>query len=283
MKIILKLNKTVQENAAIYFEKSKKAKKKLDGALEAIEKSKKKLEKEKAKFEEEQVLENEKQKKAANKRIKKHWYEKFRWFVSSEGFLVIGGRDATTNEIVIKKHTDNDDIVFHTDMSGSPFFVVKSKIKIKDGKETKTTKKPTEITLQEVANATVVYSRAWKLGMSASEVFHVLPEQVTKSANTGEFLPKGAFMIRGKTTYMKAGKMEVAIGIKEFDENGKKVIIVISGPESAISNQTKDFIVLQQGKDKVSDIAKKVRKKFGGELDDIIRALPSGAFSIRKR
>ena len=90
-------------------------------------------------------------------------------------------------------------------------------------------------------------------------------------------------MIRGKTTYLKPTKMQVAVGIKETEEKGKKVIQVVSGPVSAISKQTKDFIVLEQGRDKVSDIAKTVRKKFGGELDDIIRALPSGGFRLKKR
>ncbi|MBT5272069.1 DUF814 domain-containing protein [Candidatus Woesearchaeota archaeon] len=281
MKIILKLNKTVQENAAIYFEKAKKAKKKLDGALEAIERSRKNLEKEKKKYEKDQEKEKV---KPVKREVKKQWYNKFRWFVSSEGFLVIGGRDATSNEIVIKKHTDKEDVVFHTDMSGSPFFVVKSNTQINDeGKEVKATKKPTKITLQEVSDATASFSRAWKLGMSTLEVFHVTPEQVTKTANPGEFLPKGAFMIRGKTTYLKPTKMQVAVGIKETEEKGKKVIQVVSGPVSAISKQTKDFIVLEQGRDKVSDIAKTVRKKFGGELDDIIRALPSGGFRLKKR
>lgn len=279
MKIILKLNKSVQENAAIYFEKAKKAKKKLDGAVEAIERSRKKLEKEQAKYQKESEKQEQKAEKAAMKRTKKYWFEKFRWFVSSEGFLVIGGRDATTNEIVIKKNTIEGDIVFHTDMSGSPFVVVKSSISMKEvGKEEKATKKPTEITLDEGANATVIFSKAWKLGMSASEVFYVNPDQVSKSANAGEYLQKGSFMIRGKTNYLDAGIMEVAVGVLHTDEGD----VVISGPESAISMQTKDYIVLQQGKDKVSDIAKLVRKQFGGELDEIIRMLPAGAFRVKK-
>ena len=32
-------------------------------------------------------------------KLHKEWYEKFRWFYSSEGFLCIGGRDSTTNDI----------------------------------------------------------------------------------------------------------------------------------------------------------------------------------------
>jgi len=55
------------------------------------------------------------------KKRKREWFEKFRWFYSSEGFLVVGGRDATTNEILIKKHTDKDDLVFHTDAINAIF------------------------------------------------------------------------------------------------------------------------------------------------------------------
>ena len=44
MQIEIDLNKTVEENAGIYFNLAKKAKKKLKGAEEAIKKSKKQLE-----------------------------------------------------------------------------------------------------------------------------------------------------------------------------------------------------------------------------------------------
>lgn len=32
-----------------------------------------------------------------------HWFEKFNWFISSEGYLVLSGRDAQQNEILIKR------------------------------------------------------------------------------------------------------------------------------------------------------------------------------------
>ena len=70
-------------------------------------------------------IKEEEQVKRPNIEIKREWYEKFRWFISSEGFLVIGGRDATSNEIVIKKHADKNDLVFHTDIKGSPFHLSK--------------------------------------------------------------------------------------------------------------------------------------------------------------
>jgi predicted ribosome quality control (RQC) complex YloA/Tae2 family protein len=130
MRIKLDVTKSLEKNAEVYFEKSKKAKHKLKGATEALQKTKDKLTRLEAESKIEVV------KKAA---VKREWYEKFRWFFSSEGFFCIGGRDAVTNEIVIKKHTEKDDIVFHTAMAGSPFFVVKT-----EGK------KAGEATLREV-------------------------------------------------------------------------------------------------------------------------------------
>ncbi|MBW3004164.1 DUF814 domain-containing protein, partial [Candidatus Woesearchaeota archaeon] len=162
MKITLHLDKSLEENASIYYDKAKKYKKKIQGAKEALEKTEQKLKKLEKKKPEPKNLETK-------GTIKREWYEKFRWFNSSENFLVICGRDATSNEIVIKKHTDKDDIVFHTSMPGSPFCVIKTKGKT-----------PTERTLEEAAQQTASYSKAWKLGIAAAEVFHVKPDQVSK-------------------------------------------------------------------------------------------------------
>jgi len=257
--IELFLNKSIEENASDYFEKAKKLKKKVRGAKEAVGKYEKKLnqlEKKKAKEKEsyeERIVEK--------KKVKKEWYDKFRWFISSEGFLVIGGRDATTNEIIIKKHTDTNDIVFHTDISGSPFFIVKT-----EGK------KVGEATMHETADATVTFSRVFKLGQSSSPVFHVKPEQVSKEAQSGEYLTKGAFMIRGKTNYIE-NKINLAIGKLE---SGK----LMAGPLEAVKKHCKDHIELVQGDSKSSAIAKKIKHKLGGDLDDIIRVLPAGGIDL---
>ncbi|MFA6889348.1 MAG: NFACT RNA binding domain-containing protein, partial [Candidatus Woesearchaeota archaeon] len=105
MEITLNFTKTIHENAALYYDKAKKAKKKSDGAKKALEISSQKL----AQLEKETI---ELPKQQMVQPVKREWYDKFHWFYSSEGFLVIGGRDAITNEIVIKKHTDPKDLVF---------------------------------------------------------------------------------------------------------------------------------------------------------------------------
>lgn len=258
MELEIYLEKTVEQNAEVYFEKAKKAKKKLGGALKALEETKKKLEKLEA--EKEKELAKIEQKAVEKKERKTEWYEKFHWFVSSEGFLCIGGRDATSNEIVIKKHTEENDLVLHTDMAGSPFFV------IKDGQ------KAGEETIKEAAQATAGYSKAWKLGLSVLDVFYVKPEQVTKKAKSGEFMPKGAFMVYGKTQYLRPS-LEMAIGVR-----GEQVI---GGPVLAIKKNAEKFVVVVPGKLKKSDVAKRIKKKIGGDLDEIEKFLPSGGCGIK--
>ena len=267
MQVILQLNKTVEQNAELYFAKAKKNKKKIEGVLKAIaiaEQKQQELEEKKERLKE-QILEKEKE-NVQKTAVKKEWYEKFRWFFSSEGFLVIGGRDATTNEIVVKKHADKHDFIFHTDMAGSPFFIVKT-----EGR------KPGQQTLQEAANATAIYSRAWKKGLVSNEVFYVTPEQVSKTANPGEYMGKGAFMIRGKTTYLNPD-MRFAIGCDEKEQK------IIAGPKSAIQQKTKNWIEVVQGEEKVSDLAKKIKHHLkAGDLDTIIAMLPSGGCALSKR
>ncbi|MBW2986744.1 DUF814 domain-containing protein [Candidatus Woesearchaeota archaeon] len=266
MEIKLDLRKSVEQNASAYFDKAKKAKKKIEGVNKALVKFEKEhstmlAKKEEALAKEKEILERKKQKE--EKQRAKQWYEKFRWFISSEGFLCIGGKDATTNEIVIKKHTDKDDIVFHTEAPGSPFFVVKT-----EGK------KVGAATIKEVAQATADYSRAWKMGLSTTDVYWIKPEQVSKEAKAGEYIAKGSFMIYGKRNQLEP-VLQVAVGVLS---DGR----VMGGPVDAVKKNCGKFVILVQGKKKKSDIAKKIQQKIGGDLDDIISALPAGEFEIKE-
>ena len=259
--LVLDLTKNIDENAAVYFEKAKKIKKKIEGAEKALRENLKKLSELEGK-KEKIILEKSKQEKL--KERKQEWYEKFRWFISSEGFLVIGGRDATSNEIVVKKHTEPDDLVFHTDMAGSPFFVVKS-----DGREIG------EKTKEETADATCTFSRAWKLGLQTSSVFYVKPEHVSKKTKAGEYMGKGAFMIYGKTNYI-SNKVNLAVGVTDNQQ-------IMAAPLEAVKANCKKYIVLEQGNEKASAVAKYIKHKINGSIDEIIRALPSGGVKIKKQ
>ena len=248
-KIILELKKSVEQNASDYFEKAKKQKKKIEGAKKAMMQQQEKL----------IALEKEAPKEEAKKHVevrKKNWYEKFKWFFTSDGLLCVAGRDATTNEIIIKKHAEKNDLVFHTDMAGSPFIVMKIP---KEGMEV------SKESLQEAADFVCVHSKAWKLGMATTPAFYVKPEQVTKEANTGEYLSKGSFVIRGKTNYVTP-TMNYAVCIKDG--------AVMGGPINAIKKYATEYIEIVQANEKTSDAAKIIQKKIGGDLDEIISVLP---------
>ncbi|PLW79347.1 hypothetical protein C0585_08020 [Candidatus Woesearchaeota archaeon] len=250
MEVKLKIKKSVEENAAEYFDAAKKAKKKVEGAKKALVESLKKLEKEKLKQEK---LEKELDKPKIEK--KKQWFHKFRWFITSEGFLCVGGRDATTNEIIVKKHAEKEDIVFHTDMAGSPFVV------LKDGK------KAGVVSLQECADFTAAHSKGWKMGLATLKVFYVDSSQVTKEAQSGEYLQKGSFMIRGKTNYVDP-TMNYAVCVHEG--------FAMGGPVKAVKKHS-NYVELIQGDEKTSDTAKKLKKLLDyDDVDDLIRALPIG-------
>ncbi len=261
MKVTFDLSKTIEENANVFYEKSKKAKKKLKGVKKALEKTTERILKLKTKKEK---FEDSKTDEKVAKR-KKQWYEKFRWFISSEGFLCIGGRDATTNDILIKKHMEKDDLVFHTQIIGSPFFVVKAEGK-KIGKDT----------IQEASQACASFSRAWQHGMATTEVYYIKPNQVKHELG----LPKGTFMIYGQRTYLTP-VVELALGVTEKG-------VVMCGPRKAIEKNCTVFFMVKQGNKKKSDAAKTLKKLFKdkvgmeSEMDDIISVLPPGECKVLK-
>ena len=253
----LNLKQSAQENAADYYEKAKKAKDKIEGIKKAMEQTMVKLEKAR--------LEALKKMEAASKPLplkrKKEWYEKFRWFISSEGFLVIGGRDASTNETLIKKYLEPHDLVFHADIVGSPFVVIKT-----GGKA------PAERTINEAAQFTASYSRAWREGLRALDVYWVKPEQVKKAAPSGQYLSKGSFMIYGTKNYVKNVPLEVAIGVKRENNHFK----VIGGPVEAIAKQTSLYVKIVPGKDSSGRLAKYIRNRLASmasneERNEILR------------
>lgn len=255
----------VPENAQVYYEKAKKAKRKIKGALIAIENTKKQLEKMKAKkdIEMEKIL-------YPKKRVKKDlkWYEKLRWFLSSDGTLVVGGRDANTNESVVKKYLDNNDIYLHADIHGASSIVVKL-----EGKEIN------DNLLQESASFAASFSSAWSKGFSTQDIYWVHPDQVSKTPEAGEFVAKGSFIVRGNRNYVRGAKVQIAIGIVDYE--GKRIM---AGPVEALEAHCENFVVLKPGYTKKEAIAKKILHKINEDqllnLDDIVRVLPAGKCDI---
>ena len=256
---------SIPENAENYYEKSKKAKKKTKGALIAIENTKKQLEEIRAK--KELAMENISiPKKREKKNLK--WYEKMRWFITSDNTLVIGGRDAGTNEALVKKYLDNNDIYLHADIHCATSTV----IKLGDTSLNDTI-------IKESGEFAASFSSAWSKGFTTQDVFWVHPDQVSKTPEPGEFLPKGSFVIRGNRNYIRSARVKIAIGIVDYE--GKRIM---AGPVEALEAHCENFVVLKPGYTKKEAIAKKILHKINEDdlitLDDVIRVLPSGKCDI---
>ncbi|MFQ5975453.1 MAG: ribosome rescue protein RqcH [Candidatus Hydrothermarchaeales archaeon] len=272
----LNLGKNVGQNADFYYTLNKKTKEKIKGTQIAIEKSKEEIRKIEEEGREAIEVEEKKPKKRVVKKLE--WYEKFRWFYSSDGFLVIGGRDASSNEIVVKKHMDRNDVFVHADIHGAPAVVIKS-----EGKEVPQT------TIDDAFEFAAAYSRAWKNNLFALDVYWVKPEQVSKTPEHGEYLVKGAFIVRGKRNRKKAS-VRAAIGVVINDEAK-----VIGGPASAVEEHSTYLLRIIPGRKKPKEISKEIKSKLiemakkedeeiisNINIDDIQRFLPVGGHELAK-
>ena len=260
--IALDSKKSIPDNAEVYYEKAKKAKRKIKGALIAIENTKRQL----------ADMESKKEKAMSNimvpqKRVKKNlkWYEKLRWFVSSDGILVVCGRDAGTNEAVVKKYLEQNDIYLHADIHGAPSVVAKVQ-----------SDSLNDNLLKELGEFSASFSSAWSKNFTSQDVYWVEPDQVSKTPVSGEFVPKGAFIIRGHRNYIRGAKLEISIGIVEYD--GEKRIM--AGPTDAMKHHTNKFVTIKPGYTKKEKIAKEILSRINEDnilsLDDVVRVLPSG-------
>ena len=287
--VYIDLRKSFGENANLIYSKGKKAEKKLQGTVKAITDTKKKIEN--------LTLEKGSIEMGIDfliRKPKKKWYEKFRWFNSSDGFLIIGGRDATSNEIIFKKYLNSNDLIFHTNFPGSPLVVIKNP----------NNQVITLEAINEAATFVASYSRAWKEGWGVVDVFYVKPTQITKTPPSGEYLQKGSFIISGKKNLIKNIKTELTIGLKfiELDDrsNEDRQILfpkIICGPEIAIKNQTDHFITIIPSKSSsltTGKLAKEIKAYFLRNvdkklkkwvellsIDDILLVLPSGSSTIK--
>lgn len=266
--IKLEPGENLESIASKYYDKAKESESKIENAEKAKEKTEKELEElEEEEIDLEEVMEDKTEKR------EKEWFEKYRWFYSSEGFLVLVGRDVQTNDMLVNKHMESNDLYFHADFDGAPSVVVK------DGQESG------EETREQAAKAAVSFTKTWKAGIGSDNVYYVTPDQVSQEPESGEYLPKGAFIVRGDRNYIRNVKVEVAIGPYEI---GEDIFVPMAGPVNAIEENCSTFIEVEPGRTKKSDIAKEIRSYFKEndfdlDLDYIVRALPPGESSIKSK
>ena len=291
--ITLEVSKTVHQNAQRYFEEGRSQKSKAKGAQAALagtEEAREKAEKRAAKDAAAGRL-------RARQRSKRFWFEKHRWAMLSGGHLLIGGRDAKGNDVVVRKHLSSHDLYFHADLHGAP----SCSLKLKDGLApnqnpseaipegvaslqivqnladgTEDARELSESLHSEAAQVAVCWSRAWGSGGAAAVAFHARPSQVSKTTESGESLGRGSFVVRGQRNWHRDLPLELAVGMAVV--NG--VPMPVSGTPSTISEHCQRWVKVTPGREKKEAVANRISKATGLVQDDLLSCLPPGNCSV---
>ncbi|WP_227374196.1 ribosome rescue protein RqcH [Haladaptatus halobius] len=261
----------VEKNADRIYTEAKRIEEKKEGAQAAIEDTREELEavrKRREEWEADPASEADEEeptdidwlaRASIPVRQQEQWYERFRWFRTSDGFLVLGGRNADQNEELVKKYMDRNDLFFHSQAHGGPITVLKTSDPSEPSKDVDVP----EQSKREAAQFAVSYSSVWKDGRFSGDAYAVNPEQVSKTPESGEYLEKGGFAIRGDRTYFRDVPVGVAIGIT-VEPNTR----VVGGPPSAIESQAETSIEVEPGQYAQNDAAKRLYREFRDRFED---------------
>jgi hypothetical protein len=159
--------------------------------------------------------------------------------------VVLGGRDASQNEELVKKYMAGGDLFVHADVHGASVVIVKG----------------TTGHMDEVAQFAASFSGAWRSGHFSADVYSVLPPQVSKTPESGEFVSRGSFIVRGERTWYRNVPLSVGIGLMLEPHAA-----VIGGPPSAIRKRCRAYNELRPGQFEPNDIAKKILRLLKGKL-----------------
>ena len=268
-KIQINSNAPLQSIASVLFNEAKRQ----SGAIKSIEQIKENTLKKLQKLQNQ--TESEKNLVLVSDIRKKNWYERYRWFFTSDGMLAVGGRDAASNSAVVRKHLGKNDRIFHGEIHGSPFFILKD------------ADNAPVASMNEVAHATACFSRAWREGMHGLKTYWVNPDQVKKSAPSGQFLPKGSFTIEGKRNFIGVPSLRLAVGIIPQEEH----YLLTCGPPEPIKKNSICYAIIEPHGNEMVEAAKKIRIEFSKikeeiaktiTIDDFVRVLPAGQSQIKE-
>ncbi|XGI83147.1 ribosome rescue protein RqcH [Halorutilales archaeon Cl-col2-1] len=247
----------IEENASRLYDEAKNLREKREGAIEALENSRQELEELKKRKEEEETEEDEEEDKTVVKPRGEMWYDRFRWFRTSDGFLVIGGRNADQNEEIYKKYTESNDLFFHTQAHGAPITILKAT----EPNEPKKDVDFPESSKRQAAIFAASYSSVWDAGHGTADVYSATPDQLSKTPESGEYIEKGSVVVRGDREYYTV-PLSVGVGLRLDEKAG-----VIGGPPEAIEDRSKYYVELEPGMYSQNDTAKKIYRRFREEAE----------------
>jgi predicted ribosome quality control (RQC) complex YloA/Tae2 family protein len=240
MDITISLKDTAHGNASALFARYRASKEKGQKTIEASVKALEAAEE----TAQRQLKDAQKRKghlsQALHTKRKPLWFEKFHWFITTDNYLVIAGRDAQQNEQLVKRYLRPGDAYLHADVHGAASCILRAK-RSRQGEGGKTVSLAlSDQALREAGNFTICKSSAWNSRMVTS-AWWVESHQVSKTAPTGEYLTVGSFMIRGKKTFLPPTQLEMGLGV-----------LFRLGDDESIArhkNERRDFALMEMEQD----------------------------------
>ena len=186
-------------------------------------------------------------------------YENYRWFFTSDGTLVVGGKSDKQNELVLKNFLKPNYVVMHTNRPGSAFMIIQSD-------------NPSNKDLKETAIMTACFSQQWKKANGKNiEVDMFKGPQIYKNRN----MKLGTFGVRG--------------GKKTFKIKPELVLVIQKGKLRSVPSSTKEkkLALIKPGKldkEKAAElIVRKIKDKYQLPItkEEIMQAIPSDKLSVK--
>ncbi|KAK5078906.1 hypothetical protein LTR64_002676 [Lithohypha guttulata] len=246
------LAQTPWANARQYYDQKKTAAQKETKTVAASEKALKSMEK-KTQADLKKGLKQETQTLRATR--KPFWFEKFLYFISSDGYLVLGGKDAQQNELLYRRYLKRGDIYVHADLHGASSVIIKNNAQTPDAPIPPST-------LSQAGALSVCSSSAWD-SKAVMAAWWVNSDQVSKTAPTGEYLTTGGFVIRGQKNFLPPSQLLLGFGcywlISESSRanHGKNRLLrtesMMTGEAEALAEDARGLNIEDDGDDEYED------------------------------
>lgn len=135
---------------------------------------------------------------------RKYWYQDYHWFITDKNHIVVSGKNCTQNEELVKKYLEKNDLYFHSTYAGGAITILKNPNQDEIA--------PFE--LEEAGAFATIHSKAW-VEESPDNAYWVNASQVSKTTESGEYVEKGSFIIRGKRNLIRISTLELGIYIQK--------------------------------------------------------------------
>jgi predicted ribosome quality control (RQC) complex YloA/Tae2 family protein len=200
---------------------------------------------------------------------KPYWFERYRWFLSSEGILVIGGRDAASNDLIVRRYLKSMDLYVHADIHGAPSVIIKHP---ETGGAT-----AGPATLHEAGQFSVAFSKAWRAGLASTSAFWVTSEQVSKAAASGEYVARGAWVIHGTKNLLRDLPTELGIGTIEY----QGAELWCAAPPSALRARGRVRVRIEPGEERERpEVEVSLASELGISRSRLQALLPAGGVKV---